>query len=112
MRKSLLLLLFCVSCALTARAGAQFIQQRFLPPNGERARLGEAQPLPIVKVGNRLMRLAPGGVIYDQNNRSIVHAHVPPYADVYYTKDLTGNILRIYILTEQERARLDQAGKR
>jgi hypothetical protein len=93
-------------------SSAQFISQRFLPEKGERGRLGEPQPLPMVKIGNRVLRLAPGAVLYDQQNRSIVHAHLPEGADVYFTKDLTGNVLRVYILTEQERARLSAAGKR
>jgi hypothetical protein len=93
-------------------AGAQFISQRFLPPQGERGRLGEPQPLPMVKIGNRVLRMAPGAVIFDQQNRSILHAHLPQSADVYFTKDPAGNVLRVYILSEQERARLDAAGTR
>jgi hypothetical protein len=110
MRKAHLLL--CLGLMWTDAASAQFISQRFLPEKGERGRLGEAQPLPMVKIGDRVLRLAPGAVIYDQQNRSIVPAHLPQGADVYFTKDLTGNILRVYILTEQERARLAAAGKR
>jgi hypothetical protein len=93
-------------------ASGQFISQRVLPEKGERGRLGEPQPLPMVKIGNRVLRLAPGAVLFDQQNRSIVHAHLPEGADVYFTKDLSGNVLRVYILTEQERARLAAAGKR
>jgi hypothetical protein len=110
MRKAHVLLCLALMCADSA--SAQFISQRFLPAQGERGRTGEPQPLPMVKIGNRVLRLAPGAVIYDQQNRSILHAQLPPSADVYFTKDLTGNVLRVYILTEQERARLDAAGKR
>jgi hypothetical protein len=66
----------------------------------------------MVKIDNRVLRLAPGAVLFDQQNRSIVHAHLPEGADVYFTKDLSGNVLRVYILTEHERARLAAAGKR
>jgi hypothetical protein len=110
MRRSLVLL--CLGLLWAATASAQFISQRFLPEKGERGRIGESQPLPMVKIGNRVLRLAPGAVIYDQQNRSIVPAHLPEGADVYFTKDSTGNVLRVYILTEQERARLAAAGKR
>ena len=102
----------CVGLIWAGSATAQFISQRFLPAQGERGRLGEAQPLPMVKIGNRVLRMAPGAVIYDQQNRSILHAHLPQNADVYFTKDPAGNVMRVYILTEQERARLDAAGKR
>lgn len=85
---------------------------RLLPAAGERGKTGASQPLPNVKIGNKVLRLAPGGVIYDQHNRSIVHAHLPVAAEVLYTKDQGGNIQRIYILTEQEQARLAQAAKR
>jgi hypothetical protein len=110
MRKAYALL--CLALMGTGPVGAQFISQRFLPPEGERGRLGEAQPLPMVKIGNRVLRLAPGAVIFDQQNRSIVPAHLPQGAEVYFTKDLMGSVLRVYILTEQERARLDAARKR
>ena len=85
---------------------------RLLPANGERGKTGASQPLPHVTIGSRVLRLAPGGVIYDQQNRSIIHAHLPVAAEVLYTKDQSGDIQRIYILTDQEQARLAQAGKR
>ncbi|MGZ8197477.1 MAG: hypothetical protein ACXWUH_15680 [Burkholderiales bacterium] len=110
MRKSSFLLVLCLIWA--GSAAAQFISQRFLPAQGERGRLGETQALPMVKIGSRVLRLAPGALIYDQQNRSIVHADLPPSVDVYYTKDTAGNVTRIYILTEQERTRLNASGKR
>ena len=110
MRKLLLLLTFCVAIPFFNAALAQVV--RALPPQGERGRLGESQPLPFVKVGTRVLRLAPGGLIFDQQNRTIVHGHLPVAADILYTKDQAGDIQRIYILTEQEKARLDQARKR
>jgi hypothetical protein len=109
MRKYLLLL---VLYSLLGCASAHAQHVRILPAQGERGTLGASQPLPLVKIGSKVLRLAPGGVIYDQSNRFIVHSHLPPDAAVLYTKDLNGDIQRIYILTEQEQARLDGAGKR
>lgn len=109
MRKYLLLLTL-YGLAAIGSVHAQHV--RMLPAQGERGTLGESQPLPLVKIGGKVLRLAPGGVIYDQSNRSIVHAALPAAANVLYTKDLNGDIQRIYILTEQEQARLDRAGKR
>ena len=111
MRKLLLLLAFSCSILLPA-AHAQFIQQRFLPANGERGTIGAPQEYPTVQINNRLLRLAPGARIYDQNNRTIVHAHLPPGASAFYARESNGNILRIYILTDQEIASLTKAGKR
>jgi hypothetical protein len=105
----LFLLIVCIACSV---AVVQAQTLRMLPAQGERGKLGESQPLPFVKIGNRVLRLAPGGVIYDEQNRSVVHAHLPPSAEVFYTKNPTGDIQRIYILTEQEKARLDQSRKR
>ena len=48
--------------------------------------------------------LAPGGIITDENNRSILHGALPPGVRVAYTVELSGDISRIYILTAQEQA--------
>ncbi len=112
MRKSLHSLAFLSLFALCTGASAQLVQSRPLPANGERGRIGATQPLPHVQIGNRVMRLAPGGVIYDQQNRSIVHAHLPPGSEVLYTRDANGDIHRIYILTPEEQSRVARAGKR
>ena len=77
-------------------------------PAGELATLREPQPLPLVKLDRRVMRLAPGGRIYDKENRTIVHAQLPPNAPVLYTKDQNGDVQRIYILTPEEQARLSR----
>ena len=100
-------------CALTALAPGAYAQVgRLLPENGERGKTGEKQPLPVVKIGSRVMRLAPGGVIYDQQNRFLVHSQLPAQIDVLYIRDPAGDIQRLYVLTDLERASLDRAGKR
>ena len=112
MCKSLLLLIFCVYLGDAASVEAQLIQQRALPANGERGRLGDPHSLPLVQIGSRVLRLAPGGVIYDQANRSITHGNLPPSAHVLYTQDQNGDIQRLYVLTDDERIRLDEARRR
>jgi hypothetical protein len=109
MRKCLLLLVLCFAIQAAA-VHAQ--QMRFLPPAGERGRTGEPLPLPLVKIGSRVLQLAAGGLIFDQNNRTIVHAHLPVNVDVLYTRDASGQVPRIYILSDEEKARLAAAGKR
>jgi len=67
---------------------------------------------PSCKTARQVLRLAPGGRITDENNRSIVHAHLPAQATVLYTLDNQGDISRIIILTPEEAARIKQAGKK
>ena len=112
MRKLLLLLILSVSIGTCAAAYAQFISQRFLPANGERGKLGTQQEYPLVQIGSKVLRLSPGARIYDAANRTIVHAHLPAGAEIFYSKEQSGAVQRIYILTEQEIARLKAAGKR
>jgi hypothetical protein len=111
-RKLLLLLVFWSCLAAAIPAAAQFIQQRFLPANGARGTLGEPQLFPAVRIGSRTLRLSPGARIYDRSNRTIVHAQLPPGAEVLYSTDQTGDIQRMYILTDEELLRLRQAGRR
>ena len=84
---------------------------RLLPVDGQRGTVGATRPLPEVTIGSRVLRLAPGAIIYDQNNRSIMAANLPRGADILYTRDKTGNVMRIYILTDLEKARLASLGK-
>src|SRR4051812_11682799 len=98
MRKSLLLLVL-----LLVLQGAYAQPFRTLPAAGERGRTGESLPLPDVQIGRRVLRLSPGALVFDQNNRSIVHAAIPVGAHVFFTRDSSGDIRRLYILTDQER---------
>jgi hypothetical protein len=111
LRKFLILLTFCCPL-LPLDASAQFIQQRFLPPDGVRGTVGEPQAFPEVQIGNEIFRLTPGARIYDRSNRTIVHGQLPPGAEVIYVTDKSGGVQRIYVLTDEELLRLKQAGKR
>ena len=102
MRKLMLLLAFLV-CAAPALA------QRALPADAKRATIGDRQALPMVQIGNDVLRLAPGGIIVDTNNRTITHGQLPPGAEVLYVTDKNGDVLRIVLLTPEEQARLDRA---
>ena len=100
MRKSLLLLALLF---VSAAAQAQFT--RFLPPAGERGKTGDKLALPAVIVDKKVLRLAPGAVIIDQNNRTLVHEQLPVGADVFFTRNQAGDVARMYILTDLEKAR-------
>ena len=104
--RNLLLLLMVLSLSL---AGTGYAQFRTLPAAAKRATVGDRpHALPYVELGSKVVRLAPGGVIYDQNNRTIVHGALPPGADIAFTTDMHGDIARIYILTPHEQAQLDK----
>lgn len=93
---------------LVLQAAPSAAQLRTLPANGKRAEL-TGYSNPFVILGGEARRLAPGAVIYDTNNRSITPGFLPQAADVVYTVDQTGSVMRIYLLTPQERQRLDAA---
>ena len=106
MPKFLLLLGLVLAYAIGASAYAQV---RTLPANAKRVTVGHQQfSMPYVALGNRQVKLAPGAVIYDQQNRSIVHGALPPGADVVFTTDMQGDVSRIYILTPSEQNQLNQ----
>jgi hypothetical protein len=98
--KSLLLLALSLACSA---ATAQFT--RLLPQAGELGTTGERLPLPAVKIDKKVLRLAPGAIVVDQNNRTLLHTQLPAGAEVYYTRDPAGDIRRLYVLTDLEKAR-------
>jgi hypothetical protein len=93
---------------LALDAGLSSAQLRTLPANAKRAELTGYQS-PFVVLGGETRRLAPGAVIFDTNNRTITPGFLPGKADVVYTVDQTGSVMRIYLLTAQEQQRLDAA---
>lgn len=96
-------LLLALACTFTAAAWAQL---RTLPANAKRAELTGYQN-PFVILSGEARRLAPGALIFDTHNRTITPGFLPASADVVYTIDNTGSVMRIYILTPQESQRLD-----
>ncbi|MFO1207518.1 MAG: hypothetical protein U1E63_17640 [Burkholderiales bacterium] len=86
--------------------------ERPLPADGVRATLTGPQAYPQVQLGGKLYRMAPGGIIRDEENRKIVHGELPSRAQVLYLPDANGDISRIWILTPEEQAMLARAGKK
>ncbi|HTD90796.1 MAG TPA: hypothetical protein VK663_09045 [Burkholderiales bacterium] len=112
MRKILLLLIllsFGVSLPPIQDSHAQ--QIRSLPANGKRGVTGNSLMYPQVTIGKETLTLAPGGLIFDTFNRTVVHGSLPVGADVWYQVNNGGQIQRIYVLRPEERARLDQDRK-
>ena len=76
---------------------------RTLPADGKLGELiGQQQPFPLLQINNQIVRLAPGGRIYDQHNRTIVHTSLPERATVLFVQDMNGDISRLYILRPEE----------
>ena len=118
MRNILLLLTFSVFSGAAVvgpallwpqRCEAQTIRQ--LPANGKRGTTGDKLPYPQVAIGRETFALAPGGIIYDTNNRTIVQGALPADADVWYQLNNTGQVQRIYVLRPEEQARLEKEKK-
>jgi len=107
MRKILLLLILSV----LGWVQVSHAQLRQLPVNGKRGVTGNPLQLPLVTVGKETRNLAPGSLIFDTHNRTIVHGSLPVGADIWYQVNSNGQIQRIYILRPEEQARLDQAQK-
>jgi hypothetical protein len=108
MRKILLSLVLSITVGWPV-SYAQLARQ--LPVNGKRGVTGDSQPMPRVIIGREVLMLAPGGLIFDTNNRTILHNSLPVGAAVLYQVNTTGQIQRIYILRPDEQTRLDQARK-
>jgi len=105
-----LIALLALAVAIATPVFAQL--PRLLPANGKLGQLAGQQQYPLVEIDRKTLRLAPGGVIVDQNNRFIVHGALPASAEVLYVLDSRGDISRIVLLTAAERARLQSAQKR
>ena len=91
-----------IVAACLVHAAVAHAQFRSLPAAAKRAAVGEAMALPYVNLAGKSMKLAPGAVIYDQENRFIVHNALPPGADVVFTTDSNGDVGRIYMLSDRE----------
>jgi len=96
-----------LAALLFAASLPAWAQLRTIPQNGKRATLSGYEN-PFVVLGGEKKRLAPGAVIFDNDNRMILPGYLPAgKADVVYTTDQTGQVMRIYLLTPQEIQRLN-----
>jgi hypothetical protein len=93
-----------LAVVLAFAAASQAQMQRFLPADGQYGELNgqRQQPLPLVQIDKNVLRLAPGGRIFDQHNRLIVHGALPDSAPVLYIRDMHGDIVRLYVLLPSE----------
>ena len=105
MRRLFAILMLAIGFAAPSAAQVQ----RALPTNGKLGVVyGQQHQYPTVRIDSTLLRLAPGGVILDQENRSILHAYLPEKATVLYVLDGQGSVTRMVILRPDELARLQR----
>ena len=97
--------------ALAAPAYAQ-MPARMLPAGKLGDLTGRQHAFPLVQIGSEVLRLSPGALIYDENNRTIVHGNLPQAAAVLYVREPSGDISRMYILRPGELESLRRAEKR
>ena len=97
-----------LAAAIATASYAQMPRQ--FPANGKLGELiGQQQAFPLLQINNKILRLAPGGRIIDEQNRTIVHGSLPQQASVLFVEDMNGDISRIYLLRPDELERIKQA---
>jgi hypothetical protein len=87
--------------AFTAASHAQLPRQ--FPADAKLGEMvGQQQLFPLIEIDKKVMRLAPGGRVIDENNRIILHAYLPPQSYVVYVVDMNGDLSRVFILRPDE----------
>ena len=77
---------------------------RFLPPATKLGALKTAE-YPYVKIGDSVLRFAPGARIFNTENRTILPNLLPAQATVFYQLDLYGQVITLWLATPEEAAR-------
>lgn len=101
MKQALTATIALLAALLATVAAAQF---RTIPKEAVRGELTHLTEN-IVSVSGQQMRLAPGALIYGQNNLIVVPTQVPRDSLVEYTTDRNGELFKVWILTPEEAAR-------
>ena len=81
--------------------------ERNFPPNVKPAELRGIE-YPNVRIDDRTFRLAPGGRIYDTSNRIVLPNAAPKSGKVLFKLDPQGFVIKLWILTPEEVARLSK----
>ena len=92
-----------MAALLALQLGA--VAGRILPQNALSGEL-TASRYPYVIIGDKRFHLAPGSLIFDQNNRIILPNYLPRRAIVLYNVDGNGDLHKMWLLTPEEVANL------
>lgn len=70
------------------------------------AQYGElkAAEFPYIKIGDSVMRLAPGVRIFDAQSRIVFYTALPAEAKVFYRLDPMGQVINLWLATPEEAA--------
>ncbi len=86
------------------------VAARDFPADATRARFSVIQ-YPIVKLGKYTMRLAPGAQVRDESNQIIMAPSLSGSYHSLFTLDRSGEVFRVWILTDDEVAALKSQGR-
>ena len=105
MRKGAIVLALALAFATSVHAQLP----RQFPPEAKLAELvGQTQPYPLLALDDKVLRLAPGGRVFDEHNRVVLHSYLPKHAHVLYVLDMNGQVSRVYILRPDELKEIQQ----
>ena len=109
MGRLLAVLVFAFAVATSASAQPP---GRLLPAGKLGELTGRQHAFPLVQIAGEVRRLSPGALVFDQDNRTILHGQLPESANVLYVEGPGKEITRIYILHPNELESLRRAARR
>ena len=77
---------------------------RTLPPAAQMGEL-KAADYPYVKIGDNVLKFAPGARIFNTENRMVLPNLLPAEGKVFYQLDLYGQVIKLWLATPEEAAR-------
>ncbi len=94
--------------AFAATSHAQLHRQ--FPANAKPGEMiGQQHLFPLIQINNKVLRLAPGGRVFDEHNRILLHPYLPKHAHVLFVEDLNGELSHVYLLRPDELGQLQRA---
>jgi hypothetical protein len=102
---------FTLLILMVALATGSVQAARPLPPDGQTGEF-KALDYPNVQIGKEALRLAPGARVFSEGNRIVMHNQLPAEAKVMYQHDVSGFVLNVWLLSEEEIQELKKAGKK
>ena len=95
--------------AFAATGHAQVMLRQF-PANAKLGEMiGQQHLYPLIQIGQKVMRLAPGGRVIDEHNRTLLHSYLPKHANVLFVEDMNGELSLVYILRPDELEQIRRA---
>ncbi len=100
--------ILALAVAFAATSHAQLPRQ--FPANAKLGEMiGQQHLFPLIQINNKVLRLAPGGRIIDENNRTLLHSYLPKQAHVMFVEDMNGDLSLVYILRPDELEQIQRA---